>query len=76
MLKNLNLLEGNIGGKQNVMSFGNNFLDIKSKAQQQKRRQVGQHKIKGFQIAKEIINRVKGHLYNGSIFSNHVSDKG
>ena len=52
MLKNLNLLEGNIGGKQNVMSFVNNFLDIKSKAQQQKRRQMGQCKLKGFQIAK------------------------
>ena len=75
MPKNIKLLEGNIGGKQYDMGFGNNFLDIKSKAQQQKRRQMGQRKLKGSQIAKEIINRVKGHLYNGSIFSNHISDK-
>ena len=75
MPKNVKLLEGNIGGKWYDMGFGNNFLDIKSKAQQWKRGQVGQCKIKGCQIAKEIINRVKGHLYNGNIFSNHISDK-
>ena len=46
MPKNVKLLEGNIGGKWYDMGFGNNFLDIKSKAQQQKRRQVGQCKIK------------------------------
>ena len=75
MPKNVKLLEGNIGGKWYDMCFGNNFLDIKSKAQQRKRRQVGQCKIKVCLIAKEIINRVKGHLYNGIIFSNHISDK-
>ena len=75
MPKNIKLLEEIIGGKWYDMGFGNTFLVIKSKAQQRKRRQVGQCKIKGFQIAKEIINRVKGHLFNGSIFSNHMSDK-
>ena len=42
MPKNIKLLEGNIGGKQYDMGFGNNFLDIKSKAQQQKRRQMAE----------------------------------
>ena len=75
MPKNIKLLEGNIGGKQYDMGFGNNFLDIKSKAQQQKRRQMGQRKLKGSQIAKEIINRVKGHIQNEKIVLNHISDQ-
>lgn len=39
-----------------------------------KSRQVGLHKTKkGF--AKEIINRVKGHIQNEKILLNHISDQ-
>ena len=59
------------------MGFGNDFLDILPKEQATKAKvdKWDYIKLKDFCIAKEIINRIKGHILNEKILLNHISDQ-
>ena len=59
------------------MGFGNDFLYILPEEQATKAKvdKWDYVKLKVFCIAKEIINRIKGHIQNEKILLNHISDQ-
>lgn len=64
-LETVKLLEENTGEQLCNIGFGSDFLDTnKSTGNKSKSRQVGLYPTKKFCTAKEMINRVKGILWN------------
>ena len=59
------------------MGFGNDFLDIPPKEQATKAKvdKWDFIKLEAFFIAKENVNRIKGHIQNEKILLNHIYDQ-
>ena len=76
--KTIKLLEQNIGGKLNDIEFGNDFLNITSKAQETKETdKLDFIKMKNFCTSKGFYHQSKKEpTEKEKIFANHVSDMG
>ena len=74
----IKLLEENVGGKLLEISLGDDFLDATTKAKETKAKinKWDYIKLKFFCTAKEALNKMKGNIWNGETFANHMPDKG